>query len=125
MVTDRREFLIAGAAGAGGLLLSGTVMGCAAALGEPKRFYLPRYSTIAHEIIDIQSSHTSSIPAQEYMLLDMLLDIAVEKVSRARDLAEGKSEEALYSLQKIDDVLHKCGVTYESIRLLGDGLRKR
>jgi len=125
MSASRRDFLIAGATGAGGLLLASSVLGCAGSALEPRRFYLPRHRTIAHEIIYIQSRHESSNPTDEYMLLDMLLEVAAKKVERSRSLATNERDEALYSLQKIDEVLRTCGFTYESVRLLGSGLRKR
>lgn len=125
MSASRRDFLLTGATGAGGLLLASSVLGCAGSALEPRRFYLPRHRTIAHEIIYIQSRHESSSPTDEYMLLDMLLEVAAEKVTRSRGLAADERDEALYSLQKIDEVLRTCGFRYESVRLLGSGLRKR
>ncbi len=85
-----------------------------------KKKYSPKYRTIAHKILALETEVSGTEP--NYRLLDLLIDEAKRKIKPSHEYTK---EDAIQVLQTIDDILVKNNFIYRETDLLFDALMPR
>jgi tetratricopeptide (TPR) repeat protein len=89
------------------------------------RYYQPRYQTVAHQVLEIESEHKSAEHhVDDTRLLDLMIEDARSRVVSLDLDGTDPRDRALVVLHQLGELLEGCGISYEQSATLGQALRQ-